>query len=237
MLPRHARALRRRAQVPRADLRLRLDADLRLHRLSDLTPEAKQHRSGFLRHRRCGLGRVAPSMAPGRRAHVGQLHGPASGDPGLRHAPAPPDASHDHGEGCPRVEPRGAGFTRAEALRERGRSGRARTRPARPACLDRGRDPRPLLAEGAHAVRESAGYSDTVPNPIPQARAMALIRIDRNGRSRCVGTTTSGRPWILYGFGGAAEKNSAATRQENPGSNGDESVSSAYRVAASASVA
>src|SRR5947199_6966667 len=42
-------------------------------------------------------------MAPGRRADVGQLHGPAPGDPGLRHAPAPLDASHDDGWRGPRV--------------------------------------------------------------------------------------------------------------------------------------
>src|SRR5262249_39466438 len=42
-------------------------------------------------------------MAPGRRADVGQLYGPASGDPGLRHAPAPLAASHDDGWRGPRV--------------------------------------------------------------------------------------------------------------------------------------
>src|SRR5438093_2970182 len=49
-------------------------------------------------------------MAPGRRADVGQLHGPAPGDPGLRHAPAPLDASHDDGWRRPRVtNPLGGG--------------------------------------------------------------------------------------------------------------------------------
>src|SRR6266481_2764028 len=47
--------------------------------------------------------RVSPSVAAGRRADVGQLHGPAPGDPGLRHAPAPFDASHDDGWRGPRV--------------------------------------------------------------------------------------------------------------------------------------
>ena len=47
--------------------------------------------------------RVSPPVAAGRRADVGQLHGPAPGDPGLRHAPAPLDASHDDGWRGPRV--------------------------------------------------------------------------------------------------------------------------------------
>src|ERR1044071_5434704 len=55
-------------------------------------------------------------MAPGRRSDVGQLHGPASGDPGLRHAPAPPDAPHDDGWRRPRVaNPPGGGSERTMA--------------------------------------------------------------------------------------------------------------------------
>src|SRR5688572_2525422 len=65
-------------------------------------------------------------MAPGRRPDVGQLHGSAPGDPGLRHAPAPFDASHDDGWRGPRVAAAGPGpdSPTAPRLSERPASGR-----------------------------------------------------------------------------------------------------------------
>ena len=47
-------------------------------------------------HRQAGL-RLSPPVARRRPADVGQLHGAAPGDPGLRHAATPPDAPHDDG--------------------------------------------------------------------------------------------------------------------------------------------